>query len=166
MNPLTQLPLILAQDAQDAPAPAAPGGPTLDRFSQISENFTSRELISPHWLLIAVGSMLLLLSVLSIARWWKHRHEHARPLRVFMTASGMAGLGYADRWLLFLIARRQSLESPLTLMLSPGTFDHHAKAYLDSRRWRREAVHRRAQSIRESLFGDLPPHGATHPAAA
>jgi hypothetical protein len=155
MNPLTRLPLLLAQDAPDAPAP---GGPTLERFSQISENFTSRELISPHWLLIAVGAMLLLLSALSIARWWKHRNEYARPLRVFMAAANMAGLGYADRWLLLLIARRRSLESPLTLILSPGTFDHHNKAYLDGRRWRREAVRRRSQSIRESLFGDLPTH--------
>ena len=160
MNPLTRLPLILAQDAPSYPTPS------LDRFSQISENFNSGELISPHWLMIAVGAMLLLLSALSIARWWKHRNEHARPLRVFLTASSMAGLGYADRWLLLLIARRQSLESPLTLMLSPGTFDHHAKAYLSRRRWRREAVRRRSQSIRESLFGDLPPHNASHHAAA
>ena len=162
MNPLTRLPLILAQDG---PAPAAPAVPSLDRFSQISENFNNRELISPHWLMIAVGAMLLLLSALSIARWWKHRNQHARPLRVFLTASGMAGLSHADRWLLLLIARRQSLESPLTLLLSPGTFDYHIKAYLGSRRWRREAVRRRAQAIRESLFGDLPPHGIAQPAA-
>lgn len=160
MNPLTQLPLMLAQDAPANPTPA------LDRFSQISENFTSRELISPHWLMISVGAMLLLLSVLSIARWWKHRNEHARPLHVFLAASRMAGLGLADRWMLLLAARHQSLESPLTLLLSPGTFDHHIKAYLQSRRWRREAVRRRAQAIRESLFGDLPTYGDSQPAAA
>lgn len=157
MHPLTRLPLMLAQDAPANPTPS------LDRFSQISENFNSRELISPHWLMIAAGAMLLLLSAMSIARWWKHRNEHARPLRVFMVASSMAGLGYADRWMLLLAARHESLESPLTLLLSPGTFDHHIKAYLNSRRWRREAVRRRAQSIRESLFGDLPPQGASHP---
>lgn len=160
MSTPTRLSLILAQDAPANPTPA------LDRFAQISENFTSRQLISPHWLLIAVGAMLLLLSVLSIARWWKHRNEHARPLRVFMTASRMAGLGYADRWMLFLVARHQSLESPLTLLLSPGTFDHHIKAYLNSRPgWRREAVRRRSQSIRGSLFGDLHTHSTPHAAA-
>lgn len=159
MNLLTHLPLILAQDAPANPVPA------LDRFAQISENMSSRDLISPHWLMIFGGGMLLLLSGLSMARWWKHRNEHARPLRVFATAARMAGLSYADQWLLLLAARNQSLESPLTLLLSPGTFDHHFKAYVSTRRWRREAVHRRSQSIRESLFGDLPPHGAPQPAA-
>ncbi len=161
MNPPTRLPLLLAQDAPANPTPA------LDRFAQISQNFNSRELISPHWLLIFAGLLLLLLSGLSIARWWRHRNEHARPMRVFSAVSRMAGLGYADRWMLLLAARHQALESPLTLLLSPGTFDHHIKLYLDARpRWRREAVRRRTQAIRESLFGDLPPHGTSHTAAA
>lgn len=160
MTPLTHLLLILAQAE---PVGAAPGK---NRWSQISETFSSEELISPHWLLIAAGAVLLLLSTLSIARWWKHRNEHARPLRVFSTVARMAGLGYADRWLLFRAARHQSLESPLTLLLSPGTFDHHVKAYLDTRPgWRRQAVRSRAQSIRECLFGDLPAHHTAHHAS-
>ena len=149
----TPLPPILAQAEPVNPTPA------LKRFSEVSENFNGQSLISPHWLFILAGALLLLLSGLSIMRWWKHRNEHARPLMVFTTTARMAGLSYADQLALFLIARHRSLASPLSLMLSPGTFDHHVKAYLDARPgWRREAVRRRTQSIRESLFANLHLH--------
>ena len=132
-------------------AQAEPPGPAtgITRISQVTDNLTGDALIPTHWLLIGAGAMLLLLSVLSIMRWWKHHDEHSHPLWVYSGTARLAGLGYRDQWVLLVIAYRQSLASPLTLMLSPGTFDHHVGAYLENRiRWRREAVRRRTRAIR------------------
>ncbi|GAB4108761.1 MAG: hypothetical protein Kow00105_16530 [Phycisphaeraceae bacterium] len=138
---------------------AAPDpNPAMERVSKIAETFSSRELISPHWLFITAGLVLLLLSVVSIVHLFRHRHNNPHPLWVYLTAARIAGLGLLDQWVLFRIARRQGLATPLTLLLSPGTFDHHVKACVDARSaWRRETLRRRAQRIRERLFSDLSP---------
>ncbi len=143
--------LLLAQiDSASDPNPA------MERVSKIAETFSSRELISPHWLFITAGLVLLLLSVLSIVHLFRHRHENPHPLWVYLTAARMAGLSLLDLWVLFRVARQQGLTTPLTLLLSPGTFDHHVKACVDARiAWRREALRRRTQRIREQLFNDL-----------
>lgn len=153
MNLLTHLPILLAQAD---PAQTADARPGLERLSQISENLSSDGLISPHWLLISAGLVLLFLSGVSIAQWWKHRNEHSRPWMVYLTAARLAGLSWRRQWTLYWIARRQSLASPLTLMLSPATFDHHVKAYLLScSNFRRESWRRRSQAIREHLYSDM-----------
>lgn len=139
----------------------------LSRISEVAKNLSSDGLIPTHWLLIAAGALLLLLSGLSIARWWKHHDEYSHPLLVYSGTARLVGLGYLDQWALLVIAHKQSLSSPLTLMLSPGTFDHHVKAYLETRtRWRREAVRRRLNAIRAILFEDHPAAASTHPATA
>lgn len=138
----------------EAPKPVI-AKPDLSVVSQHASDTAG--LIPTHWLLIAAGVVLLILSGLSIANWWKHRGEHAHPLLVFSTTAQLAGLSYRNQWTLLRMAHHQSLRSPLTLMLSPDTFDHHARAYLDSRlNWRQEPVRRQLQSIRETLFSDLP----------
>jgi len=154
INPLT-LVTTLAQAPSIEPAvkPAIAKPP----LSLVSEHATSAGLLTTNWLLIAAGLVLLLLSGLSIANWWKHRGEHAHPLLVFSHTAQMVGLSYRQRWTLVWLARHQSLASPITLMLSPTTFDHHAKGYLDARlNWRREPVRRQLQNIRSALFSDLP----------
>lgn len=144
--------------AQTQPPAVNPGQ---EYFNEINKNFSSDGLISTHWLLIAAGAVLLLLSCISIARWWKHRDQHSHPLLVFFGTARLAGLGITDRWVLVRIARQQSLSSPLTLMLSPATFDHHVKAFLAScPGWQRERTQRRAHTIRQTLYSDHPTHGA------
>lgn len=142
------------------PLTQAPSGkPSIVKpdLSSVSEHATSAGLLTTNWLLIAAGVILLLLSGLSIANWWKHRGDHAHPLLVFSNTAQAIGLSYRQQWTLFWLARHQSLASPLTLILSPATFDHHAKIYLESRlNWRREPVRRQLQSIRDTLFSDLP----------
>jgi len=158
---MTHLPRLLAQTT---PADTAEVAPRIDRLAEISNNLSSKDLISTHWLFIAAGIVFVLLSAISIAQWWKHRHDHSHPWLIFMATARFAGLGLRDQWVLFWIAHQQKLGSPLTLMLSPGTFDHHVKAHLDTcPGWRREGRRRRSQSIREHLFADL---GAQQPLAA
>lgn len=153
---LNHLPLLLAQ--ADSATAAAPGQPRqqAEILRDISGNLSSEGLISTHWLFIAAGVVFVLLSTVSIVQWWKHRHERSHPWLIFATTARIAGLGLRHQWSLFLIARQQKLASPLTLMLAPGTFDHHVKAYLDTRpNWRREGLRRKTQETREMLFGNL-----------
>ncbi len=154
---LTHLPRLLAQ-AATTDAGGAP--PRIDRLAEISNNLSSDSLVSSHWLFIAAGIVFVLLSTISIVQWWKHRHDHSHPWLIFMATARIAGLSFRDQWALLRISHHQKLDSPLTLMLSPGTFDYHVKAYLDTRpNWRREGRRRRSQSIREQLFGDLGVQG-------
>jgi len=142
--------VLLAQTPSTHPMP---GGYT---FKDVADNFGSDGLIDTSWLLIAVGALLLLISGLSIARWWKYRDGYSNPLLVFTRIAGIVGLGYRDQWLLFRVAHRASLASPLTLLLSPATFEYHVKAYLDRRRWGLSGTRQRAKAIRSSLFADMP----------
>ena len=158
---LLNLMTTLAQAPPDKPAIVKPS------LVEVSKNASSDGLIPIHWLLIAVGGIIVLLCGLSIANWWKHRDEHFHPLLVFSATAGQVGLGYRYQWALLRIAHRQSLGSPLTLMLSPGTFDHHAKAYLETcLAFRRESVRRQLNQIRAHLFDDSPAHGAIQPASS
>ena len=146
----------LALLAQTTPAEPAETTTRLSRLEDISNNLNSGSLISSHWLIIAAGLVLLLLSMLSIMQWWQHRHEHSHPWLVYLSAARFAGLGLRHQWTLFWVARQQHLTSPLTLMLAPGTFDQHIKAYLESRAsMRREGLRRRLQEVREIMYGDL-----------
>ena len=158
---MNHLPLLLAQADSAAPGVVRDKA---DILKDISGNLTSDGLITTHWLFIAAGIVFVLLSTVSIVQWWKHRHEHSHPWLIFMSTARFAGLGFREQWTLFRIAHQQKISSPLTLMLSPGTFDHHVKAHLDTcPGWRREARRRTSQSIRDHLFGDL---GAQQPLAA
>jgi hypothetical protein len=153
MTLLNHLPLLIAQTE---PVKAGETIPGQERILLISDNFSGEGLIAPHWLIIAAGLVMLILSTVSIAQWWKHRHENSHPWLVFMVTARLAGLGYALQWTLFRVAQQQRLASPLTLMLSPGTFDHHVKAYLDTRSgWRREGLRRKTQAVRDGLFSDM-----------
>jgi hypothetical protein len=146
--------------------PAAPAVVKPD-LAEVSKHVSSDGLIPIHWLLIAAGGIIVLLCGLSIANWWKHRGEHSHPLLVFSTTAQLVGLSYRNQWTLLRLAHQQSLTSPLTLMLSPDTFDHHAKTYLDSRPgWRQEPVRRQLSTIRATLFDDLPQRPAPQPASA
>ncbi len=149
-------------------AQAPPAKPTIIKPSlfEVSQNTSSDGLIPIHWLLIAAGGIIVLLCGLSIANWWKHRGEHSHPLLIFSTTAQLVGLSYRNQWTLLRLAHHQSLSSPLTLMLSADTFDHHAKPYLDSRlSWRQEPVRRQLSAIRDTLFSGFPQRPTHQPAS-
>ena len=85
------------------------------------------------WSLAAVATVLMLV----IIGLWAWRTYYVRPLRskpmlIFHQIAREARVAPKDEWLLILIARHQALPTPLTLLLSPGTFNHHAHRYLEA----------------------------------
>ncbi len=59
----------------------------------------------------------------------KRLAKRAEPLTLFNQMAAELGLDWDARWLLFRIARRQKLSTPLTLLLSGGTLQHHADQF-------------------------------------
>jgi hypothetical protein len=93
--------------------------------------------------------------------WERHKHRHLRstPLRTFHHAAQTVGLGLSDQWLLARIARSERLISPLTLLLSSATLDHHARRYLDTLSPRRRGrFQARIDQIGGMLFGGREAH--------
>jgi hypothetical protein len=60
-------------------------------------------------------------------QWWLARRRRMEPVHVFEEIALGAGLDAKDQKLLMTIARMEGLTSPITLMLSPATLDHHAR---------------------------------------
>ena len=146
---LRNTPAVLAQVNHPTPGGYA--------IHDVANNFGSDALITTNFLLISVGALLLLISGISISRWWKHRNDMSHPLVIFTRVAGSVGLGYRDQWLLLWIAHRSSLSTPLTLMLSPGTYHSYVQTYLNRKsKWRREKLEKRTQAIGHTLYGDLP----------
>ncbi len=127
-------------------------------FRQIAEHWDGQAVLPLPWVLIGMGLLLLLLSGLSLAHWWRRRDSRPAPWRVFCRVSHELGLEWSQRWLLWRIARRQGLPTPLALLISPGTLTHHAEAYAAACGARRaRAVRDRAQRMCVTLFPDAAP---------
>lgn len=134
--------------------PLAPDGANA-YFAEISRHFGSGGGFSFEWLLIAVGLVLFAIGVVSLRTWWKTRHLRSSPLLVFNRVAAACGLSLGDRVLLWRIARQQALPTPLTLLLSPTTLRHHARAYADARGFAgRAALMQRVATLRRRLFAD------------
>jgi hypothetical protein len=98
-------------------------------LEEISRNFGEGGQASFEWLLIAVGLILFLIGSVSLRTWWRTRHLRPSPFWTFHHVAMRCGLTLGERVLLWRIARQQRLPSPLTLLLSPATMRHHARAY-------------------------------------
>lgn len=144
---------FLAQAVTD---PATSGKLTRVDLKEVQDHFSSSQMIPIEWILLAAGIVLVGISVLSLVRWWKTRHERSNPTLVFIQIGLRMGLGVADMWLLYRIARQQKLPTPLTLMLSPATLDHHTDRFVA--RYppgRAEWVRVRVQGIEQRLFAGV-----------
>ena len=148
--PPATIALLLA--AADAPA-----SPQTARLQEISRHFSSGGSIAPHWLFIAGGLLLLIMAGVSLRTWYRNRHLHSSPLSVFNQVAAACQLSNRDRLLLWWIARRQNLPSPLTLMASPTTLRHHAELACQDRSRISKAHHlRRIARLRRQLFHESP----------
>jgi hypothetical protein len=98
--------------------------------------FSGHELMSV-WSFLVLAAMLAAL----ITGIWAWRHARAgveagagglrsKPMLIFHQIARETGVGPKDEWLLIKVARQQVLPTPLALLLSPGTFDHHVRRYL------------------------------------
>lgn len=94
-----------------------------------------------------------------LAVWWLWRSDVRRrlravPVQVFLDVVHGLGLSRAQQWLLIRAAQQQGLPSPLTLVLSEATFEHHTQAYTQSvRAGRRPQVVARLRRAHRVLFG-------------
>jgi len=104
--------------------------------------------------LVLLGLVVLLVALISIRRWWVHRNDEPTHLMLYSAIARKAGLSWSDRLLLWRIARRCSLATPITLLLARGALTHHTKAYRETLSHRRAVrVSQQVQRIRVELFG-------------
>lgn len=142
---------LLAQTPAD---PSASGTLTRVDLKEVQNHFSSSQMIPIEWILLAAGIVLVGISLLSLIRWWKTRHERSSPMLVFFQVALRMGLGVLDGWLLYRIARQQRLPTPLTLMLTPATLEHHTDRFVARfSPGRAEMVRHRVRSIEQRLFG-------------
>lgn len=105
-----------------------------------------------NWLLAAVGAVLLATALKAI---WRRRRQASAPGRLFASVAAHIGLTRDDRRLLEAVARSAGLSSPISLLLSAGTLNHHSQRYLSQISPSQEAkVRARVGAIRVRLFED------------
>ncbi|MEM6256732.1 MAG: hypothetical protein AAGI37_00290 [Planctomycetota bacterium] len=149
--PANILHLLLAQAEEQKPGKLI--GVELDEVSKHVNDGIQHEL--PWELLLAgIGATLVTIVVISLRRWWHHRHTDPSPPVLFSAIARRAGLGWRDRYLLWRMARTFDLPTPIALMLARGSLRHYSQLYLSNRSagsQRRSA--QRLAAIEDALFG-------------
>ncbi len=109
----------------------------------------------PVWpFAVAATALVALIGTIWLWRRLKQKTAQPAPLRVFRDLAEDLGLTLADQVLLIRIAHEQALPSPLTLILSPTTFEHHFSRYAQTlSSIQRPKATARAQRIARELFG-------------
>jgi hypothetical protein len=134
-----------------------------------SDRALSWDIVAPDWkldsgellrltpMIIVFGAILGTIALIHAWRWIQKRRRAPAPVRVFHRISDELGLTWKDQLLLIRIAHQQVLPSPLALLLSPRTLDHHGSSYVESLTDRqRDKAASRVQSIHQRLFGSAP----------
>ncbi len=139
---------------------SATGRPPVS-LREISENWGGHQMISTQWIMIAAGLLLIVMAGMGLHRFWRTRDQRSAPLLVFHRLARRLGVGLRGQWLMYRIARQQALPTPITLMLCPATFRHHAGAYIATAGPQRgPALRRRADALATELFGPEAEPGA------
>lgn len=172
---MTWFTAILLQTTSPRAVEATGSGLSLQRRSprDPTESMTTFQEIQAAWrfdgsALIETGTVLavvglLIALALSLWLWQRVRVRSVRdaPNLLFRRAAGEIGLSAVDQRLLERIARHQGLSSPLTLLMSPNTLDHHASHYVRTLPMgEARAVQQGVARVREVVF-ELSPTGAT-----
>ncbi len=105
-------------------------------------------------LLVGLGSILIIIVAVSMRRWWVGRHDDPSPLVLYSAISRKAGLSWADRFLLWRIARANALPTPITLLLARGSLRHYASTFASGLSTRSaQRLRQRITRIEAELFG-------------
>ena len=105
-------------------------------------------------LLVGLGATLIAIVAITLRRWWLARQDDPSPLVLYSAIARKAGLGWADRFVLWRIARATGLATPIALLLARGALRHHAGLFA-TRLGPRSAERFRARmnQIEAELFG-------------
>ncbi|MCC6681179.1 MAG: hypothetical protein IT445_09805 [Phycisphaeraceae bacterium] len=126
-------------------------------FKAMRENWGSGMAISPAWILLGAGLVLMVVAVLSFRHWWRTRHERPTPLLTFLSLAEKLGLTRGEQWLLIRVASQQKLSSPIALLLSAGTLAAHGRAFAGRySTTRSKMLMQRVRNISDKLFGNQP----------
>lgn len=121
---------------------------------EVQYHFSGDSMIPIEWIVVATGLVLLVIGAMSLYRWWKTRHLRSNPMLVYYQIGVGLDLSLSDLWLLYRIARREHLPTPLTLMMSPNTLHHHAERYVERMSpGRAEVITRHVARISRTVFG-------------
>lgn len=104
-----------------------------------------------------VIAALLLGGVMVIVSGWRSGKLfglRSAPRRIYRQVIGDFGFTHSEKRLLVRIARQQQLPTPLTLLLSATTFEHHVGDYARATDPRpRAKFDARVERVREIIFG-------------
>ncbi len=100
-------------------------------FGEIARHATrSQGDATPVVLGILVGLIVLLLALM-LGRYLITMYIQSAPLRLYLRVARAIGLDFSSRWWLWRVARQQGLVSPMALLMSVQTLEHHAQNYID-----------------------------------
>ena len=97
--------------------------------SEFTRHWDGGELLNMTGIAIAAAGLACIAAAWFAWRRHQTRHLRSHPGAVFRHVARQVGLGWLDRRRLADLARARSLSSPITLLLSPETFAHHADAH-------------------------------------
>lgn len=150
-NLLTAAPSLLAQAQKKSHTMV-----DRDKLEEISRLHNEGVKHDLPWelLLVGLGVMLVAIVAVSLRRWWHARQDDPSPLVLYSAIARKAGLGWADRFVLWRIAKRFDLPTPIALLLSRGTMRHYTAVYLSNRSGTaRQKLADRFSRIEAELFG-------------
>ena len=124
-------------------------------LQRISASRSTGSAISVFWALAILGLVLVLISSIALIQWYRTRNQRPQPLRLFRQIASSIGLNISDQLLLWQIARKCQLPSPLTLLLSDNTLQYYAESYAHSLPGdRNKRILARIRTIRQYLFAE------------
>ena len=114
---------------------------------------SSDSLLSLKPFLIAVVISAVVLAAVWMWRNGKLLRLRSGSVQIFHDVVKGFGLTATDKWLLIRVAHQQDLPSPITLILSESTFEHHTQAYTSSvSSYQRTKIKPKMDRIRHLIF--------------
>lgn len=147
-------PLMYLGSAFGSGPVGSPGLSREERFGAISEHWLT-PMLPVSWAVAAFVVLAVLIMVLVGVRIYRNRHLGSAPLLTYHHLADRMGLSLRHQWLLVRLARRASLQTPITLLLAPGVLRHHLATWTNPPgRPVRRRLQRRLDTVGQCLFGD------------
>lgn len=124
--------------------------------SEVSREFNQGIQHDLPWelLLVGLGATLIVIVVISLRRRWQASRQDPSPLMLYSAIARKAGLSIPDRFVLWRVAKRFKLPTPIALLLARGTLRHFTSLYLSNRTGpARQRLGDRFARIEAELFG-------------